>query len=123
MKFVFWSIVHQRRNIALTEDLARYARGETFWQAMAELDRISPEFSPAAAPEETPLGERLRMYHDTGLNKVEIMVVPDGERFALQCANSRSRIAADSARDALRRYIAHRAETTVVNRGEADGGP
>jgi hypothetical protein len=51
------------------------------------------------------------------------MVESDGDRFTVQCANSRSRITADSARDALRRYIAHRAKTTVVNRGEAAGGP
>ena len=36
-KYVFWSVLNLHTNVALTEDLSKYAQGDTFWQAMLNL--------------------------------------------------------------------------------------
>ena len=60
------------------------------------------------------------MYHETGINKVEIFVEPDGRRWAVKCANSRSFIRAGSEGEALSQYVDTRARTSKVNTGEID---
>jgi hypothetical protein len=105
-------------NVALSEDLSGYARGETFWQAVQNLCEIVPQCSPSAEPDESDLNARLQMYYETGINRVEIFVEPDGARFGVRCANTRSLIAADSEQAALKKYIEAKAKTSVVNTGE-----
>lgn len=120
-KFVFWSVLNLHRNIALTEDLSRYAQGDTFWQAMLNLSETLREWLPSGQLEETDINLRLKMYNETGINKVELFVKKEGSRYAVRCTNSKSFIDADSEKDALIKYIAVRARTSVVNKGEPPG--
>ncbi|HUU51983.1 MAG TPA: hypothetical protein VMW92_03055 [Candidatus Heimdallarchaeota archaeon] len=120
-KYVFWSVLNQHTNIALTEDLSKYARGETFWQAMLNLSETLREWLPSKQIEETDINSRLKMYNETGINKVELIVDKERDRYAVRCANSRSFVEADSEQDALMKYIATRSKTSVVNTGEPPG--
>jgi hypothetical protein len=120
-KYVFWSVLNQHTNIALTEDLSKYAQGDTFWQAMLNLSETLREWLPSEQMEETDVNSRLKMYNETGINKVELFVSKEGNRYAVKCANSRSFVEADSAQDALMKYIAARSKTSVVNTGESPG--
>ena len=117
-KYVFWSALNIHTNIALNEDLSKYAQGETFWQAMLHLSETLREWIPSEKVEETDINARLKMYNDTGINKVELFVEEEGGRYAVRCTNSKSFVDADSEEDALIKYIATRAKTSVVNTGE-----
>jgi len=117
-KYVFWSVLNQHNNIALNEDLSKYAPGETFWKAMKNLCETLIEWTPSDNTEESDLNSRLRMFQETGINKVEIFVEKEDEKYAIQCSNTRSFIKADSERNALLKYVAAKAETSVVNTGE-----
>jgi len=119
-KFIFWGVPFKNHIVALTEDLSRYSLGETFWQAMRNLCENLPEWSPASSGEESDINTRLRMYHETGINKVELFLEEDGRRYAVRCANSRSFIQADSEAEALMKYVDTRAQTSRVNTGEID---
>ena len=118
---MFWSVLNLHRNIALTEDLSRYAQGDTFWQAMLNLSETLSEWFPSEQLEETDINLRLKMYNETGINKVELFVEKEGSRYAVRCTNSKSFIDADSEKDALIKYIAVRARTSVVNKGDPPG--
>lgn len=120
-KFTFWSVLHQHINIAFTEDLAHYAQGATFWQAMQNLCETLAEHRPSKSEGEHDLNARLRMYHETGVNRVEIFVERDGGRFAVKCANTRSFLDAGSEAEALVKYVETKAKTSVVNTGEGTG--
>jgi hypothetical protein len=117
-KYVFWSVLNQHTNVALTEDLSKYAQGDTFWRAMLNLSETLREWVPSERPEETDINSRLKMYNETGINKVELFVEKEKDRYAVRCTNSRSFLQADSEEDALIQYIAARAKTSVVNTGE-----
>lgn len=117
-KYVFWSVLHKHTNIALTEDLTRYAQGDTFWQAMLNLCETLPQWIPSASPEESDINVRLKMYYETGINKVEIFVEAEDEKYAVKCGNSRSFIEADEERKALMKYVAAKSKTSVINTGE-----
>ena len=117
-KFVFWSALHQHINIALTEDLSKYAQGETFWQAMQNLCETLKEWKPAAGSEESDFNSRLKMYYETGINKAEIFVEQNGRRFSVKCGNSKSFFDANTEEEAVLKYIEARAKTSVVNTGE-----
>jgi hypothetical protein len=117
-KYTFWSVLHQHVNVALTEDLSHYARGGTFWQAMQNLCETLPECPPSGTSGEVDINLRLRMYHETGINRVEIFVEQEEDRFAVNCANTRSHIDVGSEQEALRNYVAAKARTSVVNNGE-----
>lgn len=116
-KFVFWSVFHKNICIALNEDLSRYGRGETFWKAMLNLCETLGEWVPSASTDESDINKRLKMYYETGINKVEIFVEQDGKRYAVKCANSRSFLEASSEHNALMKYVAVRAETSVIDPG------
>lgn len=117
-KYVFWSVLNRHTNVALTENLSRYALGSTFWQALYGLAGILKEWTPAASSEETDVGRRLMMYNETGINRVEIFVYEDKGRYSVRCANSSSLIDAASETNALKKYIAARAKASVVNTGD-----
>jgi hypothetical protein len=117
-KYVFWSVLNQHTNVALTEDLSKYAQGDTFWRAMLNLSETLREWVPSERPEETDINSRLKMYNETGINKVELFVEKEKDRYAVRCTNSRSFLQADSEEDVLIQYIAARAKTSVVNTGE-----
>lgn len=117
-KYVFWGVINQHNNIALTEDLSRYAQGETFWQAMQNLCETLKQWIPSPTAEETDINTRLKMYNQTGINKVEIFVEYKGDQYAVKCSNTRSMIPANSEKDALMNYVAAKARTSVVNTGE-----
>jgi predicted RNase H-like HicB family nuclease len=116
-KFVFWSILHKNICIALSEDLSKYAQGETFWKAMLNLGETLGEWVASADTEESDINQRLKMYYETGINKVEIFIEADGKRYAVKCANSRSFLDASSEQDALLKYIKTRAKTSIVDPG------
>lgn len=116
-KYIFWSILHKNANIALNEDLSNYAQGDTFWKAMLALCELLKEWIPSAVTEESDINNRLKMYYETGINKVEIFLKKDGHRYAVKCANSRSFINAATEKEALRKYVETRAKTSVVNTG------
>ena len=118
VKYVFWSALHQHINIALTEDLSKYAQGETFWQAMQNLCETLKEWKPATDSDESDFNSRLKMYYETGINKAEIFVEQNDSRFSVKCGNSKSFIDADSEEDAVVKYVSARAKTSVVNTGE-----
>ena len=117
-KYTFWGVLHKHMNVALTEDLSQYATGETFWQAMLNLIETQPENKATDNENEFDINARLRMYHETGINRVEIVVSQEEKGFSVRCANTRSRIAAGSEQDALHKYISTKARTSVVNTGE-----
>jgi hypothetical protein len=117
-KYVFWNVLNLHVNVALNENLSKYARGETFWQAMQNLGETLFEWTPSSSSEETGVSDRLKMYHETGINKIEIFVDKDGDRFGVRCANSRSLIAAKSEKEAAMAYIEARAKTSKINTGE-----
>ncbi len=118
---MFWSVLKEHTNIALTENLSKYAQGDTFWQAMLNLSETLREWLPSSPVDETDINVRLKMYNETGINKVELFVDKEGNRYAVRCTNSRSFVEADSEQDALIKYIAARAKTSVVNTGEPPG--
>jgi hypothetical protein len=120
-KYVFWSALHQHISIALTEDLSRYAQGETFWQAMQNLCETLKEWKPSNNGEESDFNSRLKMYYETGINKAEIFVEQNGSQFSVKCGNSKSSVDAKTEEDAVLRYVSARAKTSVVNTGEGSG--
>ena len=120
-KYTFWNLLFQHLNIAFTEDLSHYSRGDTFWQAMQNLGETLPEFRASDMDQESDLNSRLRMYHETGINRVEIFVEQDGGRFVVRCANTRSILQAATEREALLKYVEAKAKTSVVNTGESPG--
>ena len=119
-KFVFWSVLNVHINIALTEDLSKYAQGDTIWQALLNLTQTLAEWIPSPSSEASSVSERLKMYQDTGINKIELIVSQDGDRFGIQCANSRSFFKAKSEKEALMAYIETRAKTSTINTGEGE---
>ena len=116
-KYVFWSILHKNANIALNEDLSKYAQGDTFWKAMLGLCEMLEDWTPSAVIEESDINNRLKMYYETGINKVEIFLEKEGDRYAVRCANSHSFINASTEKEALMKYVETRAKTSVVNTG------
>ena len=119
-KYVFWSVLNLHINVALTEDLSKYAVGDTFWQAVLNLVETLPEWIPSSSAEASNVSSRLKMYQETGINKIEIIVSKDGDRFGIQCANSRSFVEAESEREAVMAYIKTRAKTSTINTGEGE---
>ena len=117
-KYTFWSIIHKNTNIAFNEDLSKYSPGETFWQAMQSLCGTLNRWTPSADVEECDINTRLKIFYETGVNKVEIFIEEEGGRFAIKCANSRSFIEAGSGQEALSKYVENKARTSVVNVGE-----
>jgi hypothetical protein len=117
IKYVFWSVIHKNRCVALTEDLSRYAQGDTFWKAMLGLCETLKEWIPSPTSDESDINRRLKMYYETGINMVELFVEKEGKRFAVKCANSRSFLEASDEIDALMRYIETRAKTSVIDPG------
>jgi hypothetical protein len=117
-KFVFWSVLHKNRCIALTEDLSKYAQGDTFWKAMQSLCETLKDWTPSQLSEESDINKRLKMYYETGINMVELFVAAEnGKRFAVKCANSRSFLEAADEIDALLKYVETRAKTSVIDPG------
>ena len=116
-KYMFWSILHKNANIALNEDLSKYAQGDTFWKAMLGLCEMLEDWTPSAVIEESDINNRLKMYYETGINKVEIFLEKEGDRYAVKCANSRSFINASTEKEALMKYVETRAKTSMVNTG------
>lgn len=119
-KYIFWNVLHKNACIALTEDLSRYAQGETFWKAMLNLCETLQECVSSGTNEESDFNGRLKMYYETGVNKVEIFVEEEGKRFAVRCSNSRSFIDAENEQVALFKYVEVRAKTSPVNTGNPD---
>jgi hypothetical protein len=116
-KYVFWSVIHQNNCIALTENLSRYAQGETFWKAMLSLCETINEWIPSPLTDESDINRRLKMYYETGINMVELFVEQEGKRFAVKCANSKSFLEAADEIDALMKYVETRAKTSVIDPG------
>jgi hypothetical protein len=116
-KYVFWSAIHKNNCIALTEDLSRYAQGETFWKAMLSLCETLKEWIPSRTADESDINKRLKMYYETGINMVEIFVEEEDNRFAVKCANSKSFLEAADEIDALMKYVETRAKTSVIDPG------
>lgn len=117
-KFVFWSILHKHTNIALTEDLAKYAQGETFWKAMRNLIETHREWTPSTVAEESDINSRMKMYYETGINKVEILIDKEKDRYAVACSNTRSFIQAYSEQEALMKYVDAKAQSSKINTGD-----
>jgi hypothetical protein len=116
-KYVFWSAIHKNNCIALTEDLSKYAQGETFWKAMLSLCETIKEWIPSQSAEESDINRRLKMYYETGINMVELLVEKENDRYAVKCANSKSFLEAADEIDALMNYIETRAKTSVIDPG------
>ena len=114
---MFWSILHKNRCVALNEDLSKYAHGDTFWKAMLNLCETLKEWIPSQLSEESDINKRLKMYYETGINKVELIVAEEGKRYAVKCANSRSFLDAADEIDALMKYVEARAKTSVIDPG------
>lgn len=117
-KFVFWNILHKHTNIALTEDLSKYAQGDTFWKAMQNLAGTLKEWIPSSLTEESDIKARLKMYYETGINKVEILIGSDGDRYAVKCSNTRSYFQANDEQEALTKYVEKKAQSSKINTGD-----
>ncbi len=117
-KYTFWGVLHQHTNVALTEDFSQYARGKTFWQALLNLIETHPRIKASGHDETVDINARLRMYQDTGINRIEICVIQEATIYSVRCANTRSRLTAGSEQEALFQYISTKARTSVINTGE-----
>ena len=84
---------------------------------MLALCEMLEDWTPSAVTEESDINNRLRMYYETGINKIEIFLEKEGDRYAVKCANSRSFINASTENEALMKYVETRAKTSVVNTG------
>jgi hypothetical protein len=73
---------------------------------------------PSETTEECDFNARLKMYYETVINRIEIFVDKEGERYAVKCANSRSFLDAKDEQEALMKYVEARAKTSSVNRGD-----
>ena len=116
-KFVFWSVIHKNDCIALNEDLSKSAQGEPFGRAMLSVCETLKEWIPSQTAEESDVNRRLRMYYETGINMVELLVETEGKRYAVKCANSKSFLEAVDEIDALMKYVETRAKTSVIDPG------
>jgi len=116
-KYVFWSIVHKNKCVALNEDLSKYAQGDTFWKALLNLCETNKKFSPSPNIKQSPMNQRIKMYYETGLNKVEIFVQKEKSRFSVKCSNSKSFLKAPDEQKALMKYIRSRADKSVIDPG------
>ncbi|MDH4220845.1 MAG: hypothetical protein OEZ52_00610 [Candidatus Aminicenantes bacterium] len=116
-KYVFWSVLHKNICVALNEDLSEYAQGETFWKAMQNLCGNLKEWIPSSTTDESDINQRLKMYYETGINKVEMFVEEEGSRYAVKCSNSRSFIEAANETEALLKYVRIRTKTSVIDPG------
>jgi hypothetical protein len=116
-KYVFWSLIHKNKCVALNEDLSQYAQGDTFWKALLNLCETNKKFIPSSDPKQSPMNQRIKMYYETGLNKVEILVGKEKDRFSVQCSNSKSFLNTSSEQKALMKYIQSRADKSVIDPG------
>ena len=110
--------MHKHTNIALTEDLSKYAQGETFWKAMQNLAETLREWTPSSVTEEGDINTRLKMYYETGINKIEILIDKEGSKYAVKCSNTRSLIQADDEQEALMKYVESKAQSSKINTGD-----
>lgn len=117
-KYIIWGIAHKNMIVALNEDLSGYAQGETFWKAAQNLFELNKNLIPSKNTEETDLNYRLNMYQITGVNKVEILIDKEKNKYAVKCANSRSFFDAADTKEVLKKYIQGRAKTSVINTGD-----
>lgn len=117
-KYIIWGLTHKNLIVALTEDLSSFAQGETFWKAVQNLLELNKNFIPSKETEETDVSSRLNMYQNTGVNKVEILIDKEKNKYAVKCANSRSFFDAADIKEALKKYIEGRAATSVINTGD-----
>jgi len=116
-KYVFWSFVHKNKCVALNQDLSQYAQGDTFWKALLNLCETRNKLTPSQNPKPSLMNQRIKMYYETGLNKVEILVKKEKDCFSVLCSNSKSFIKASSEPKALMKYIQSRAEKSVIDPG------
>ena len=117
-KYIIWGLTHKNLIVAMNEDLSRFAQGETFWKAAQNLLELNKNLIPSKETEETNVGYRLNMYQNTGVNKVEIFIETDKNKYSVKCANSRSYFDAEDTQDALKKYVEGRAKTSVINTGD-----
>ena len=61
---------------------------------------------------------RLKMYYETGINKIEILIDKEHDRYAVSCSNTKSFIRASSEQEALMKYVDAKAESSRVNTGD-----
>jgi len=116
-KYVFWSLLHKNTCVALNEDLSRYARGETFWKALLNLCETMKEYVPSQNSEQSQMDQRIKMFYETGLNKVEILVEKDHNGSSIECSNSKSSVITKKEHEALMKYIRSRSEKSVIDPG------
>ena len=62
--------------------------------------------------------QRLKMYYETGINKVEILIDKEKDRYAVACSNTRSFIQASSEQEALLKYVEAKAQSSKINTGD-----
>lgn len=114
-KFVFWSTRHAGKDIVLTEDLGRYAQGKTAWEALFFLAETLKTWQPATDTTESDFNQRLKMYQETGLNKIEIFLEYLDGKYAVRSTGVRSAIKADSEQHALLKYLELMAANSLEN--------
>lgn len=85
---------------------------------MLNLGETLRELTPSETTEECDFNTRLKMYYETGINKIEIFVAKEEGRYAVKCANSRSFLDAKDEQEALMKYVEARAKTSAVNTGD-----
>ncbi len=116
-KYVFWSLLHKNTCVALNEDLSHYAQGETFWKALLNLCETMKKCEPSQNQKQSPMDQRIKMFYETGLNKVEILVDENKDCFSIKCSNSQSLIKTKNEQKAVMKYIRSRAEKSVIDPG------
>jgi hypothetical protein len=116
-KYVFWSLLHKNTCVALNEDLSHYAQGETFWKALLNLFETLKKCEPSKNQKQSPMDQRIKMFYETGLNKVEILVNESKDCFSIKCSNSQSLIKTKNEQKAVMKYIRSRAEKSVIDPG------
>lgn len=118
-KYLFWSVRHDGASIVLTENLHRYARGKTAWQALQHLCETLQHWSAAADAAETSFQARLKMFQETGIHKIEIFITRSGSHYQISSAGVRSTIQAESEREALLKYLDIMAVNSLQNERSA----
>ena len=116
-RYSFFGLVFRNQHIVFNGDLSKYGQGETFWRSLQNLADALKAFSADTAAEETPMDRRIRMFQETGINRIEIFVEKRPDGFWVRCTNSSFRVKAADEIAALREYIDKRAQTSRVNDG------
>lgn len=115
-KLLFWATRHERKNIAFTGDLAKYAPGDSLWQAILNLCEIHGLPAAVEDSQESDMDFRLKMFRETGVLKVEVFIEERAGKFAIRYSNTASIIDEKDEKLAVFKYLDIMARNSLENK-------